>query len=165
VKVRPIPLQNFMELYKFLPKTNCKICGKTCMAFSLDLIKGNVKIDDCSPLLEQKYKQKYDSLKELIEVNEDKKKELRVEVDEKLCDGCGICVSACSVNARYCPPTLSGKTPDYPHHPYQIFQIINGKCELLNLEHCKRLEKDSTKKNCRICETYCPRKAIKIEFV
>jgi len=163
--VRLIPVQNFMELYINLPKTNCKICGTTCMAFSLDLIKGNVKIDDCPLLLEPKYKQKYDSLKVLIGSEEGRKRELRVYIDENLCDGCGICVSACSVNARYCPPTLSGKTPDFPPNDHQIFQIRNGIGEILNLQHCKRLEEDGTTKNCRICETYCPRKAVKIEYV
>ncbi|MFX1494287.1 MAG: (Fe-S)-binding protein, partial [Promethearchaeota archaeon] len=39
-----------MELYKYLPKTNCKLCGKTCMAFALDLLQGKVKADDCPPL-------------------------------------------------------------------------------------------------------------------
>ena len=40
-----------MELYKFLPKTNGKKCGKpTCMAFSLDLLQGKAKVDECPPL-------------------------------------------------------------------------------------------------------------------
>ncbi|HEC37589.1 MAG TPA: tRNA CCA-pyrophosphorylase, partial [bacterium] len=51
-----------MELYKFLPKTNCKKCGKpTCMAFALDLLQGKVKVDDCTPLLELKFKKNYDT--------------------------------------------------------------------------------------------------------
>lgn len=64
-----------MELYKFLPKTNCKKCGKpTCMAFALDLLQGKVKIDDCPPLLETKYKKNYNTLKELIGSEEKGKK-------------------------------------------------------------------------------------------
>ena len=85
-----------MELYKFLPKTNCKECGKpTCMAFALDLLQGKVNVDDCTPLLEPKYKKQYDTLKEILGSEEGKEKELRIDVDTDLCDGCGICVTIC----------------------------------------------------------------------
>jgi tetrahydromethanopterin S-methyltransferase subunit A len=40
-------------LHKFLPKTNCKECGKrTCLAFAIDLAKGKCRLEDC-PLLDQ----------------------------------------------------------------------------------------------------------------
>jgi 4Fe-4S ferredoxin len=115
-----------MELYKFLPKTNCKKCGKpTCMAFALDLLQGKVKVDDCTPLLEPKYKKQYDTLKEMLGKEEGQKKELRINVDTDLCDGCGICVTVCPVNARYCPSSLSGKAPSYPPDDHQLFQVKN----------------------------------------
>ena len=155
-----------MEIFKFLPKTNCKKCGlPTCMAFSLALLQGKAKIDECTPLLEPKYKKKYESLKEIIGSEEGKEKELKINVDTDLCDGCGICVTICPVNARYCPPTLSGKAPDYPPDKHQLFQVKAGKCELLNLEHCRRLDSEGRERECRVCETYCPRDAIKIEYV
>ncbi|MCK4370037.1 MAG: 4Fe-4S binding protein, partial [Candidatus Lokiarchaeota archaeon] len=95
-----------MELYKFLPKTNCKKCNpKTCMAFALALLQGKVKVDDCPPLLEPKYKKDFEALKELLGSEEGKEKELTIDVNNDLCDGCGICVTVCPVNARYCPPT------------------------------------------------------------
>ena len=155
-----------MEIYKFLPKTNCKKCGKpTCMAFALALLQGQVKIDDCTPLLEPKHKKMYESLKELLGSEEGKEKELKINVDEELCDGCGVCVTVCPVNARVCPPTLSGKAPEFPPHKQQLFQVIDGKCELLALEHCRRIEAEGRERECRVCETYCPRDAIKIEYV
>ncbi len=155
-----------MELYKFLPKTNCKKCGKpTCMAFALDLMQGKIKIDECTPLLEPKHKKKYETLKELLGSEEGKEKELRIDVDNDLCDGCGICVTVCPVNARYCPSTLSGKAPRFPPHNRQLFQVKEGKCELLELKYCRRIEGEGQARECRVCETYCPREAVKIEYV
>jgi len=43
--------------------------------------------------------------------------------------------------------------------------VIGGKCELLNLEHCRRLDSEGRERECHVCETYCPREAIKIEYV
>jgi len=135
------------------------------MAFALDLLQGKVKIDDCPPLLESKYKKNYDALKDLLGSEEGKEKELRIDVDNELCDGCGICVTVCPVNARYCPSSLSGKAPDWPPESHQLFQVKDGKCELLNLKYCRRIEGEGTARECRVCESYCPRDAVKIDYV
>lgn len=162
-----MPVSNFMELYKFLPKTNCKKCGQpTCMAFALALLQGKVKVDDCTPLVEEsKYKENRETLKEMLGAEEGQEKELHIDIDEDLCDGCGICVTACPVNARYCPSSLSGKHPDYPPDKHQLFQVIGGTCKLLNLEHCRRLEAEGRERECHVCEDYCPREAIKILYI
>ncbi len=42
-----------LEVFKLLPRTNCKECGvPTCMAFADGLSKGNKRPEECSPLLE-----------------------------------------------------------------------------------------------------------------
>lgn len=42
-----------LTLHKFLPKTDCKKCGrKTCLAFAIDLSKGKCHLEDC-PILDQ----------------------------------------------------------------------------------------------------------------
>ena len=56
-----------LEVYKFLPQTNCGDCGEaTCMAFASHMIDRSLKLEDCPPLLEEKFKKKYLKLAELL---------------------------------------------------------------------------------------------------
>lgn len=48
-----------LEVYKFLPQTNCGECGyDTCMSFAAQIIDRNVKPTDCPPLVENAKKDK-----------------------------------------------------------------------------------------------------------
>jgi len=43
-----------LEIFKLLPKTNCKKCGMpTCLAFAMALAQKRVKLDDCPDVSEQ----------------------------------------------------------------------------------------------------------------
>ncbi|SDG26865.1 acetyl-CoA decarbonylase/synthase gamma subunit [Methanolobus vulcani] len=56
-----------LEAYKFLPATNCGECGEaTCMAFAAHLIDRSHKLTDCKPILEEKFKKKYEELDALL---------------------------------------------------------------------------------------------------
>ncbi|RLB79177.1 MAG: acetyl-CoA decarbonylase/synthase complex subunit gamma [Deltaproteobacteria bacterium] len=57
-----------IEVYKLLPKTNCKKCGEeNCMAFAVKLVNMETKLELCKPLLEEaKYKKNYEKLKEML---------------------------------------------------------------------------------------------------
>jgi ArsR family metal-binding transcriptional regulator len=51
-KVRVEP----MEIYKYLPQTNCGKCGEqSCYTFAIKLMSGEVSLDKCSPLKEPEY--------------------------------------------------------------------------------------------------------------
>lgn len=44
-------LSNPLDIYKLLPKSNCKACGvATCLAFAAAVIKGEKSINECSQL-------------------------------------------------------------------------------------------------------------------
>jgi len=44
-------LNNPLELYKLLPKSNCKLCGvATCLAFAAEVIKGQKPLSECPHL-------------------------------------------------------------------------------------------------------------------
>jgi ArsR family metal-binding transcriptional regulator len=52
-----------MEILKLLPMTNCKACGYTaCMAYAAALREGEIHLEDCPPLGEEKFREKRDKL-------------------------------------------------------------------------------------------------------
>ncbi len=57
-----------MEILKLLPMTNCKVCGyATCMAYAAALREGEVSLEACKPLWEEKYREKREKLQGYLE--------------------------------------------------------------------------------------------------
>jgi ArsR family metal-binding transcriptional regulator len=57
-----------MEILKLLPMTNCKACGyNTCMAYAAALREGEISLNDCPPLWEEKYREKREKLQAYLE--------------------------------------------------------------------------------------------------
>jgi acetyl-CoA decarbonylase/synthase complex subunit gamma len=56
-----------IDVYKLLPKTNCKECGQeNCMAFATKIVNREVNIDQCPPLLKKENEKAYKALKEML---------------------------------------------------------------------------------------------------
>ncbi|MGD0645486.1 MAG: acetyl-CoA decarbonylase/synthase complex subunit gamma [Candidatus Bathyarchaeia archaeon] len=56
-----------IDVYKLLPKTNCKECGlDNCMAFATKIVNREINIDQCPPLLKKENEKAYNQLKELL---------------------------------------------------------------------------------------------------
>lgn len=56
-----------IDIYKLLPKTNCKECGEeNCMAFATKIVNREVQIDKCLPLLTDQNSKAYLSLKDML---------------------------------------------------------------------------------------------------
>ncbi|WP_292386980.1 (Fe-S)-binding protein [Methanosarcina sp. UBA5] len=58
--VAPAPREKIrvepMEIYKYLPQTNCGKCGEqSCYTFAIKLMSGEVSLDKCIPLKEPEY--------------------------------------------------------------------------------------------------------------
>ena len=57
-----------MEILKLLPLTNCKLCGyATCMAYAAALREGEISLNDCPPLWEEKFQEKREKLQAYLE--------------------------------------------------------------------------------------------------
>lgn len=56
-----------LDVYRLLPRTNCEVCGeKNCMAFAAKVVNREATVEDCPPLLEEKYKDSYVKLRDLL---------------------------------------------------------------------------------------------------
>ena len=56
-----------IDIYKLLPKINCKECGQeNCMAFATKIVNREVNIDSCKPLLKKEYEKAYLALKDIL---------------------------------------------------------------------------------------------------
>jgi len=56
-----------IDVYKLLPRTNCKECGEAnCMAFATKVVNREVSVDDCPPLLKKEHEKGYKRLREML---------------------------------------------------------------------------------------------------
>jgi ArsR family metal-binding transcriptional regulator len=57
-----------IEILKLLPMTNCKACGyPTCMAYAAALREGEIALDACEPLWEEKCREKREKLQAYLQ--------------------------------------------------------------------------------------------------
>ena len=57
-----------IEILRLTPMTNCKACGyATCMAFGAALREGEIRLEDCPPLWEEKFREKQVKLQAYLE--------------------------------------------------------------------------------------------------
>jgi ArsR family metal-binding transcriptional regulator len=57
-----------MDILRLLPMTSCKACGyATCMAYAAALREGEIRLEDCPPLWEEKFREKQVKLQAYLE--------------------------------------------------------------------------------------------------
>jgi hypothetical protein len=76
--------KNSMEIFKYLPKTNCRECRvPTCLAFSVLVMKGEKKLDEC-PYLERQVIERFGNTIEKRKTAEEDMEELMAELKTKI---------------------------------------------------------------------------------
>jgi len=67
IRVRRTKEISPIDVYKLLPRTNCKECGEeNCMAFAAKLVNREVKLEECPPLLKKENEEAYKKLWDLL---------------------------------------------------------------------------------------------------
>jgi 4Fe-4S ferredoxin len=149
------PMLTPMEVYKLLPKTNCRICDEqTCMGFAFKVISRERAIEECKPLFEWKYKKQREELLELLKPLE-KATETGLIVEEELCVGCANCVIVCPVHVAKDP---NGAGLGFGPKIDPILRIENGVVKVVNMELCRRYGEERVL--CVSCRENCPSDAI-----
>lgn len=128
------------------------------MAFATALLSGELKVDDCPEIQDDKYKQNYEKLSELIAPIQNAS-ETGMIIHEEKCTGCGNCVVACPVNVAEDPKGTG--TGLAPKNDRVILKVVNGVVQKGNIHNCRRFGEN--KILCNACIETCPTKAI--EFV
>ena len=89
-----------LQIYKFLPKTNCKKCGyPTCLAFAMKLAAGKAELSQCPHVSEAAKAQLAEASAPPIRVVELGQGDVAFKVGgeryasgvENACGGCRIC--------------------------------------------------------------------------
>jgi ArsR family metal-binding transcriptional regulator len=70
--VTPVPREkvkvDHAEIYKYLPKVDCRICEEqSCYAFAIKLVGGETALDKCTPLLDARYSTNLEHIRILLE--------------------------------------------------------------------------------------------------
>ena len=70
--VTPVPREkvkvDHAEIYKYLPKTDCRICEEqSCYAFAIKLVGRETALEKCTPLLEARYGTNLEHIRTLLE--------------------------------------------------------------------------------------------------
>jgi len=152
-----LPKKNLqpLQIYRLLPRTNCKLCGcPTCYAFAFDLISRNKQPSDCPELLKEEFRDSYRMLKELFGEGQ------RIEgtdhvIDRSRCTGCGDCVVVC--NRALTTVTSGGRLTQRSPVPPAL-KVIDGNMQVIDWSSCKRSVPGLD--ICSLCAEKCPFSAL-----
>lgn len=144
-----------LQIYRMLPRTNCKLCGSpTCYAFAFDLIGRSKNLSSCPPLLQEEFAENYHMLKDMLGEGEKIPGTDHV-LDRNRCTGCGDCVAVC--NRALTTITAGGRLSQRAPVPPPL-QVVDGYLGVIKWSSCKRSVQGLD--ICNLCAEKCPFSAL-----
>ena len=138
------------DIYKLLPKSNCKRCGyMTCMAFAVALISREKQPRDCPELQTEPFLPVLEFLEGYFPPGDHLEKNGMI-IHRDLCTGCGDCVAVCTYALSTTGKVgyLKKREPTDP-----VLQIVDGVVRVINAEACKRCMDEP--ELCTVCQSKC----------
>lgn len=140
-----------LQIYRLLPRTNCRLCGAaTCYAFAFDLISRSRSLPDCPPLQQEEFAENLQALKEALGEGERIAGTDHV-LDRGRCTGCGDCVAVC--DRALTTITRGGQLSQRAAVPPAL-QVVDGRLNVINWSSCKRSVPGLD--ICNLCAEKCP---------
>ena len=140
-----------LQIYRLLPRTNCRLCGSpTCYAFAFDLISRSKSLSDCPPLQQEEFAENLQALKEALGEGERISGTDHV-LDRTRCTGCGDCVVVC--DRALTTVTTGGRLSQRAAVPPAL-QVVDGYLSVINWSSCKRSVPGLD--ICNLCADKCP---------
>jgi len=144
---------NPLNIYKLLPKTNCKKCGCTgCYTFVFSLINREKNLRDCPVLPDETY----NYLKKFFGEGE-QVENTGLIIKEERCHGCGDCVEACKHELRKLKGSVDGNGGPGVS---SVIEVVNGTVRLADWSACKRTLDPPV--YCKLCEDRCAFHALEL---
>ncbi len=151
-----MPKMKVLDVYRLLPRTNCRQCGMVCMAFASALLTGKAIPDNCPPLVnDESYAEAYQKLQEAFG-KKGKREATGLSIDRDKCDGCGICAAVCEISLEQSQELAYGKGSRRIESP--VIVIVDGLITIKNPDACRRVVPDAP--TCNACVDLCPSKAL-----
>ena len=150
-----------LQVYRFLPRTNCKECGLSgCMPFAFALISREKTPQDCPPLLQPQFAEQLQFLTRAFGAGE--VQESGLLIDRERCNGCGDCVVVCNraLGTMVYSGVVSQRGNSEEEKVSPVLQIVDGLVKVINWQGCKRCA--SPPNLCRVCEEKCPFGALEL---
>jgi 4Fe-4S ferredoxin len=144
-----------LQIYRMLPRTNCKLCGSpTCYAFAFDLISRSKSLSSCPLLLQEEFAENLQLLKEMLGEGEKIPGTDHV-LDRNRCTGCGDCVAVCN---RALTTVTAGGRLSQRASVAPVLQVVDGHLSVINWSSCKRSVPGLD--ICNLCAEKCPFSAL-----
>lgn len=149
------------QVYQFLPRTNCKLCGfPGCFAFAVALLSREKALKDCPELTKDSNRNLFERLRDYFGEGVAGVEKTGLLINQEKCNGCGDCVIVCSRAVTAVVFHEGIITHRQEEEIPAVLKIADGAVQVENWSSCRRCAEPPAL--CRVCEEKCPFGALEL---